>query len=217
MIVINKYYKWAKPLVDRERTDAIVLHHSDGYGTPEEIHKMHVDNGWAGIGYHFYIRLDGTIYSGRPLDKRGAHTLNYNWCTVGVCCEGRYNEPGAVMPLAQLNSLKHILKYLKTVYPDAEIKCHRDYNATACPGAFFPFGEVLRYKTNESEVTKMEKRYKTVNELPYGKDEVNELVKLGVIKGTGADGEAVKLDFSLDMLRLVIYMYRLFKILMDKL
>lgn len=213
MIVINKYYKWAKPLVDREQTDAIVLHHSDGYGTPEEIHQMHIDNGWAGIGYHFYIRLDGTIYSGRPLDKRGAHTLNYNWCTVGVCCEGRYNEPGAVMPLSQLNSLKHILKYLKTVYPDAEIKCHRDYNATACPGAFFPFGEALRYKSNYTEGTKME-RYKTINDLPYGKEEIKKIVELGALKGkvNQITGEDYGLDLSDDMLRMLVVVYRLFEI-----
>ena len=42
----------------------IVIHHtaSTAKETVEQIHNFHINNnGWAGIGYHFYIRKDGTI------------------------------------------------------------------------------------------------------------------------------------------------------------
>lgn len=217
MIVVNKSYKWAHGLVKRDRTDAIVLHHSDGYGTPEEIHQMHINKGWAGIGYHFYIRLDGTIYPGRPLEMRGAHTLNYNHCTVGVCCEGRYNEDGAVMPKAQMDSLHDVLRYLKAIYPHADIKCHRDYNATACPGKFFPFGEALNYTIPVPEVKKMTDRFRYISDLPYGKDEIQDFIDWGVINGTHKDDKGIVLDLSVDMLRVLIIVHRLFKIIMDRL
>lgn len=60
-------YKWHGALKMRAATKYIVLHHRAGSGTVESIHAEHIARGWAGIGYHFYVRRDGSIYRGRPL------------------------------------------------------------------------------------------------------------------------------------------------------
>ena len=34
----------------------------------EEIKRWHVDErGWSDVGYHFHIKLDGTLQEGRPI------------------------------------------------------------------------------------------------------------------------------------------------------
>ena len=46
-------------LAERELTDMIVIHHTgeaDIYASAEQFHEWHLNNGWAGIGYHFVIR-----------------------------------------------------------------------------------------------------------------------------------------------------------------
>ena len=65
----------------------VVLHHRAGNGTVESIHAQHLKNGWAGIGYHFYIRKDGTVYEGRPIAYVGSHCKGNNSCSIGVCLE----------------------------------------------------------------------------------------------------------------------------------
>ena len=53
--------------VRRGRTDEIILHHAEAsHASVEDINQWHLERGWAGIGYHFYIRKDGKVYRGRP-------------------------------------------------------------------------------------------------------------------------------------------------------
>ena len=51
-----------------------------------------VKNGWAGIGYHFVIRKDGTIERGRPLSVVGAHAQGDNLHTIGICMAGNFEK-----------------------------------------------------------------------------------------------------------------------------
>ena len=58
----------------RSSTSMVVLHHSASRDVPAaEIHAWHLAKGWAGIGYHFVIRKNGSIERGRPLEMIGAH------------------------------------------------------------------------------------------------------------------------------------------------
>ena len=95
MNIIEKNYKWAKPLSKRNSTDLLILHHAAAAScTAEDVHRWHVGNGWAGIGYHYLVRKDGTIYRGRPEDTVGAHAYGANSHSIGVCFEGNYQvEP----------------------------------------------------------------------------------------------------------------------------
>lgn len=152
MNIIEHDWQWAHGLSIRSATDAIVIHHAAAdSAAPEGIHAYHLSQGWAGIGYHLYIRKDGSVHRGRPIWASGAQVKNHNYHTLGVCCEGNYDVAGAVMPKAQMDSLHEVLRYLKGVYPNAAIKFHRDFGGSVCPGRYFPAEEALNYNTNESE------------------------------------------------------------------
>ena len=142
MKIVEKQYNWNGELGKRCLTSYIVLHHRGGDGDADSIHKQHISNGWSGIGYHFYIRKDGTIYRGRPIDIWGSHCVGYNDRSVGVCFEGNFEKD--TMSKTQLKSGQELILYLKKMYPKAEIKQHKELSSTACPGKNFPLNEILK-------------------------------------------------------------------------
>ncbi len=143
MKIINKDYKWASRLANRGSTRYIILHHRAGEGGADSIHQGHLNNGWAGIGYHFYVRKSGEVFKGRPIGTVGAHTVGKNSESIGVCFEGNF-EKDAEMPTVQLQSGRELITYLKNLYPKAEVKRHCDFGATACPGRNFPFDKISK-------------------------------------------------------------------------
>ena len=74
MNIIEQSYKWNGSLSKRLSTKYIILHHRAGNGDVQSIHQTHLANGWSGIGYHFYVRKDGSVYLGRPIDT-SVHTV----------------------------------------------------------------------------------------------------------------------------------------------
>lgn len=156
MNIIEKTYKWNGTLSARKSTKYIIIHHMAGTGSADDVHRIHVNKGWTGIGYNFFVRLDGKIYRGRPIDKAGAHTTNYNSVSVGICFEGNY-ETTKTMPEAQKKAGKELVSYLKGLYPSAVVKKHRDLNSTACPGKHFPFDEITSGKATTQTTTKAAK------------------------------------------------------------
>lgn len=131
----------------------IVLHHSDGTGSVEDVNACHRNhNGWAGIGYHFYIRKDGKVYRGRPEEWLGAHTSGYN-DMIGVCAEGNFEND--TMGTAQKAAVVETLKYLYGKYGKGiEVYGHRDLDATACPGKNYPFDEIVNASKNVQTTVK---------------------------------------------------------------
>lgn len=117
-----------------------VLHHAAANGSVYDVHNWHLAKGWAGIGYHFYVRKDGTVYRGRPENWVGAHTDGYN-SMIGICAEGNFEVEQ--MPTAQKNAIIELLKYLQRKYGEHKIYGHRDLDATACPGKNYPFDEIV--------------------------------------------------------------------------
>ena len=116
--------------------DRIILHHTGcEYATPEEIHQWHKNNGWAGIGYNYYVRKDGTIYYCRPLEYVPAHCSGYNTCSIGVCFEGNFEYE--YVNQTQINSGIDIVNYLRNTYNLSNVGKHNDYNATDCPRSKF--------------------------------------------------------------------------------
>ena len=45
-------------------------------------------NGWSDIGYHYLIKLDGTVQEGRPINKIGAHVGGHNRDSIGIAYVG---------------------------------------------------------------------------------------------------------------------------------
>ena len=72
------------------KIDKIIIHCS---ATPkhkdfsaETIRDWHVKgNGWDDIGYHYVVRLDGSLEYGRPVQVPGAHCRGENKSSIGIC------------------------------------------------------------------------------------------------------------------------------------
>ena len=135
-------YKWAGELQKRSKTDMIVLHHAEASScSAQNIHQWHLNNGWIGFGYHYLIRKDGSIYTGRPEWAVGAHAQGYNSRSIGVCFEGRYTVEN--MPSAQIKAGQELISYLKNKYHITDVKKHCEVNNTDCPGKNFPFSQIV--------------------------------------------------------------------------
>ena len=109
--------------------------------TIEDIHSWHLQRGWTGVGYHFFIKKDGSIYRGRPEDTIGAHTSGNNSNSIGICFEGKYTIQ--TMPESQIKAGQELVSYLKNKYGITKIKKHKDFMATDCPGDKFPFERIV--------------------------------------------------------------------------
>lgn len=67
------------------------------------------------IGYHYVIDLTGEVWSGRALQEIGAHALNFNANSVGICLVGGA-EPVARYTPAQWKSLTQVVSMLLMDY-----------------------------------------------------------------------------------------------------
>lgn len=142
MQIIRKKYNWASPLFKRNKTNRIILHHAQAKTcSVEDIHQWHLKKGWSGIGYHFLVRKDGTIYQGRPEDTIGAHAKGANHDSIGICAEGDFMKE-EMNPL-QLNALIDLVSYIKNKDHLSSIKRHKDIASTDCPGTHFPFSTII--------------------------------------------------------------------------
>lgn len=123
------------------RIKEIIIHCS---ATPEgkdytvsDIDKWHKARGFRCIGYHYVIYRDGSIHTGRTIDKIGAHCKGHNSYSIGICYIGGLDSSGKrpkdTRTPEQKASLLALLKDLKTKFPDARIYGHRSFANKACP------------------------------------------------------------------------------------
>ncbi len=117
----------------RARTDWLVVHvsatrPSQDFGAVD-IDRMHRAKGWQGIGYHFVIRRNGKVETGRALNQVGAHVEGWNSTSVGICLIGGIDDAGRPQnnaTAAQMAALEQLLRELKGRYLHATICGHRD-------------------------------------------------------------------------------------------
>ena len=120
----------------------IVIHCSavkpDQQSSVAQIDTWHHDRGYKfGVGYHYVIRRDGSIEAGRPEWMVGAHCVNHNKYSIGVCYEGGLDargQPADTRTAAQKASLRQLLTDLHRRYTRASIVGHHDLNPQKdCP------------------------------------------------------------------------------------
>lgn len=122
----------------------IIIHCSATYDNQDvhaiDINRMHIARGFDKIGYHFFIRLDGTIEQGRKIDEIGAHCYGYNRNSIGICYAGGLKKVNGKTVNAdtrtpdQTRSLYQLVKILLYLYPAIDNICgHNDYSNKACP------------------------------------------------------------------------------------
>lgn len=98
--------------------------------TAADIDAMHRhDRGWRKIGYHYFIRLDGTIEKGRPEAEVGAGVFGFNADALHVCYAGGLNAAGRAEDTrshAQKLAQASLTLELVGRYPKADVGGHRD-------------------------------------------------------------------------------------------
>ena len=102
-----------------------------------EIDRWHRAKGWKSCGYHYVVRRDGTIETGRPLEMIGAHCKDRNRHSIGICYEGGLDaegRPADTRTEAQKKALRELLQQLHAQFPRAIIAGHNVFNPMkACP------------------------------------------------------------------------------------
>lgn len=102
------------------------------------IKSWHLNQGWSDIGYHYIIKLNGTVEKGRSDSVPGAGVKNYNKESIHICYIGGCDtsmKAKDTRTFQQKSALNTLLKKLKQQYPNAEILGHRDFPNVnkACP------------------------------------------------------------------------------------
>lgn len=96
-----------------------------------EVRRWHVeDNGWSDVGYHFFIKRDGTLQAGRPVGTRAAACLGYN-DEIQVCYAGR-KYPTAFQK-ETLVKLCRDIEFVNGISAD-EWRGHYEFANKECPG-----------------------------------------------------------------------------------
>lgn len=109
--------------------------------TAEEVNQWHQrERGFMMIGYHYLIKLDGTIEQGRPEWMQGAHCAagNMNKKSIAVCYVGGLTADGKVTKdtrtIEQKLAMDYLIGDLKQRYPGVKVIGHCDVNkGKACP------------------------------------------------------------------------------------
>ena len=111
----------------------------------KEINLWHRQRGFfnipsgLSIGYHYVIRRDGTVETGRPESEPGAHTKGYNSTSIGICLVGGINQdtgkPENNYTEAQWQSLLKLTSSLAKKYSIKadHIIGHNQVAKKACP------------------------------------------------------------------------------------
>ena len=120
----------------------IILHCA---ATPEgkefdrsDINAWHKQRGWDMIGYHFVVKLDGTIQIGRPIGMTGIHTKGRNTGTIGICYIGGLTADGKSpkdsRTTKQRAALFWLVKTLKARFNmQGRARGHNEFAKKACP------------------------------------------------------------------------------------
>ncbi len=126
----------------------LAIHHSAAPANvaPSSIAAYHVSQGWPGIGYHFLVEADGTIYQVNRLETIAYNVYNNNSCLVGICTAGNFND---VIPTPlQIERLGDLVAWLmqELGIPIERVLGHREYpeSATECPGNQWQSGQKWR-------------------------------------------------------------------------
>ena len=123
----------------------LVVHHTatPAMATRQQIKAMHLDRGFADIGYHKLIWPSGAIAQGRPDELMGAHAYGLNQGTLGVACVGDYeaNKPDPKLIDALVEVLatlckRYGLKADKIIGHRDAVKINPKADTTLCPGRY---------------------------------------------------------------------------------
>lgn len=114
----------------------IVIHCSDSDHKDHDdisvVDSWHRQKGWKMVGYHFFIKKDGTVQEGRPIGMVGAHVEGHNRDSIGICLSGKTNFTGhqflAASDLVDRLRVTHGIR-LSAIYAHRDL----DKHGKTCP------------------------------------------------------------------------------------
>lgn len=105
--------------------------------TVEQIREWHRQRGFADVGYHFIIHIDGSVDRGRPIAQMGAHCQGHNTNSIGVAYVGGLasdnKTPKDTRTDRQKASMRNLLRELHTQFPCATVHGHYEFAKKECP------------------------------------------------------------------------------------
>lgn len=91
----------------------------------------HLANGWADVGYHYFIKKNGTVQPGRALDVQPAAQSEYNPGTIAICLHGLRRDAFTV---AQFGALVDLCLTIDRAYGNKlQFRGHVEVANKACP------------------------------------------------------------------------------------
>ena len=120
--------------------------HTEGVARAREFHRAHLAKGWGGCSYDVIVSDDGTLFLMNPIGRKGAHVALNNTGNVGLNCPGNVGDKPTAAGEATIRwylrnaHTKAIPAPWRSPVPLLGVKAsvHKDWMATACPGAFEP-------------------------------------------------------------------------------
>ena len=102
----------------------------------EDVRNWHVKgNKWKDVGYHYVIKLDGTIQKGRDVSVIGSHAYRNNKNSIGICYIGGLDSEGNAKDTRtkkQKEALRSLYLELFNLY-QCEIIGHNEVSKKSCP------------------------------------------------------------------------------------
>jgi len=148
----------------RTSTDFFIVHHADATNCDiYDIQKWHLERGFIGVGYNYFIDKNGVVWEGRPEWASDADARGHNYDSLSVCLEGRFTHEH--IQDKQKDALVDLMAYVKGKYPKIKFMRHKDVNPTNCPGDI-PFLNILKEVEDKIRVNNSPKH-----------DEIEELKK----------------------------------------
>lgn len=125
-------YHFRKP---RRAIDRVFVHCSASdhthHDNVETMRAWHLQRGWSDVGYHYFIRKNGLLELGRPLERTPAAQGGHNRATIAICLhgldEGRFTKE-------QFETLRLLCMQIDEAY-DGRVTFHghNEVAAKACP------------------------------------------------------------------------------------
>lgn len=147
--------RWRKPKREVNR----VFIHCSAANRPQwddvsVIDAWHLKRGWNGVGYHYFIKMDGTIQPGRSLEKKPASAKGHNTGTIAICLHGLYTSD---FTFAQMESLTKLCTKINLAYAE-KVTFHGHCEVSNKPCPVFDYQDVLNLDA-QGNMVRLDPRY----------------------------------------------------------
>ncbi|HEY8421992.1 MAG TPA: S-layer homology domain-containing protein [Thermoclostridium sp.] len=180
MKILKKDFKWAGPLtpLDISKVTAVSVHHMEHVSAGmDEIHQWHLDRGWKGFAYNYWVDYHGNVWECRGLNKGAGLYDPLNESVISIGFQGDYDIT-KTMPEKQFYAGCELIRHLRTIIPSInEVAGHQKWQSTSCPGKYFPIKEMIELAEKITNI----KDYDEISE--WAKESVLNVVQAGIMIG----------------------------------